>query len=166
MNPFRSATGHHYTKSLFLEESYSDTSNVLYTLKDVDHRGYKSLYRLYMDMADVTEILFAESYLDGMDHWNTLTELSWFKPYVNRWRKELHLKIKALAFQRLREIAADETNKACFSANRLLLEGGWIDKELNGVGRPTKEKIREEAEKLFEQDKTYASDLERLKAAN
>ena len=151
------------TKSLFLEESYKDKSYVIYTLKDTDHNGYVSLYLRYMAMSDPYEINFANAYFDGWEHWQMVSNASWFKPYISRWRKELNLKLKAEALARIREIAKDETNKASFTANKLLLEGGWESKEeKKGAGRPSKEAIREQAEQMFSESEQVKKDYERL----
>jgi len=163
-NPFRSPTSNsRYTKSLFYEESYGAVENCIYTLKDEDHKGYKSLYKLYMEMEDPTEYDFANRYLDSYEHWEILCSLSWFAPYAERWRKELDLKLRARALANVKEIAADQANKACFSANRFLLEGGWRPKEAGGkVGRPSKESIKAAAEELFSENKQAMIDLERI----
>jgi hypothetical protein len=156
-------TNMRYTKGLFLEESYSDKSAVLYTLKDDDHNGYISLYKRYMAMSDPYEINFANTYFDGWEHWQMVCATSWFKPYIERWRKELHLHLKAAALANIKELAADKSSKACFAANKLLLEGAWLDtEEKKGKGRPSKESIKQEAEKLFQERDVILKDFERL----
>jgi hypothetical protein len=152
-----------YTRSLFLELSYTDKSACIYTLKNRDHGQYISLYQRYMAMEDPLEHTFANTYFEDYDHWMMCASASWLKDEVARWRKELTLKLRAKALNRIRDIAADESNKASFSANRLLLEGGWMDKEeRKQVGRPSKDAIREQADALFEAEKSYKDDLERL----
>ena len=156
-------TNQRYTKSLFLEESYLDKSNVLYTLKDEDHLGYISLYKRYMEMADPYEIHFAEAYFDGWEHWQMVCNTLWMKPYIERWRLELGLKMKARALATIREIAQTETHKGRLAAAKILLEGGWEGtKPKNSVGRPTKEAIRKEADNLFNIEKEHKQDLERI----
>ncbi len=152
-----------YLKALFLEESYNDRSAVLYTLKNRDHDGYRSLYRAYMDMADPLERDFANAYFEDYDHWMMVCNCKWFQPYIEKWRKELNLKIRAEALLRIREIAKDESNKASFAANRLLLAGEYLTKEEKSkVGRPSKEAIREAANELFSTEKSMEDDLKRL----
>lgn len=163
-NRFRNpVTNGRYTKALFLEESYSDKTSVLYTLKDEDHNGYISLYKRYMEMADPYEIHFAEAYFDGWEHWQMVCSASWFKPFIERWRKELHLHMKAAALATIKDLAADKSSKACFAANKLLLDGGWLtDSSKTKAGRPSKDSIKAEAEKLFENHKDVKDDFERL----
>lgn len=152
-----------YTKALFFEVAVGEKENVLYTLKDQDHRGYKSLYRLYMDLSDPLEINFANTYLDGWEHWQMICEAPWFKPYIKRWRHELNLKLRAEALLRIREIAKDETHKGSLAANKILLDGAWETKEESKkVGRKSKEEIRADADRLFQLEKEAISDLERI----
>lgn len=152
-----------YTKSLFLEESYSDKSKVLYTLKDEDHLGYVSLYKRYMEMADPYEIHFAEAYFEGWEHWQMVCSSSWFKPYITRWRKELNLKLRAAALNVIKEISEDKTNRGRLAAAKILLDGGWQDKEEGkGAGRPSKESIRKEADNLFNIEREHKLDLQRI----
>lgn len=152
-----------YTRSLFLELSYTDRSACIYTLKNRDHESYISLYQRYMEMEDPLEHEFANRYFEDYEHWLLCANSTWLKPYVERWRKELALKMRARALNRIRSIAMDETNKASFAANKLLLEGGWMDKEeKKAVGRPSKDSIRQQADELFNTEKSYKEDLERL----
>src|SRR3990167_1337022 len=95
LNPFKNASGARLTQALFYEETGADKSSVIYTLKDQDHEGFPSLYRLYIEMEDILEYEFANKYLDNWSHWEWLTQAGWFKPYVLRWRKELELKIRS-----------------------------------------------------------------------
>ena len=114
----------------------------MYTLKDFDHNGYPSLYRLYMEIEDPTEFLFARKYLRGWEHWQMLCECTWFQPIVTRWRLELELSIKAKALSRLKQMA-DEEGKERLQANKALLDyEKYLEKKLSRrVGRP--KKIRE-----------------------
>src|SRR5574343_871757 len=155
-----------FTKSLFLEESYTDRTYVLYTLKDTDHEGYISLYRKYLEEEDPTEIVFARKYFDGWEHWTMVAESTWFKPYIARWREELELQIRAKALRSLLETSRDTSSKYHYEANKFLLQGlykpakgGSKDK----VGRPSKEAIQRKAEELFQADRASEEDLLRLK---
>jgi len=164
-NPYREPNSNvRYTKALFLEESYSDKSAVLYTLKDVDHNGYPSLYRLYMEMADPLEINFAKTYFEGWEHWQMVANSNWFKSYISRWREELELSMRARALAAIVEAARDDSSKFNYEANKFLLTGGWKGKEAkeSKVGRPTKEAIKREADALFEASKDSLEDFKRL----
>jgi hypothetical protein len=134
----------------------------VYTLKDVDHEGYPSLYRLYMEVGDPTEYEFAIKHLNGWHHWQMLCSLSWFKEFVDRWRWELELRIKSGAVKRIMEEANEGKSK--FYANKFLVDGGWVAKEdsKTPVGRPSQERIRQEAERLNDVERAIKEDRERL----
>ena len=151
------------TKSLFLEESYEDRSCVIYTLKDKDHDGYESLYVLYMAANDPTEMKFARECFEGWEHWQMVANATWFKPFINRWRDELELRIRSKALANILEEASDRYSKVRYEANKYLLSSAWKPaRDKDSVGRPSKEKIKEEAQKLFEIDQSILLDLERL----
>lgn len=152
-----------YTRKLFFEQSYDDPSAAIYTLKNRDHEKYLSLYQRYLDMEDPLEVEFANRYFEDYEHWQMVANAPWFKPYIERWRKELALRLRAKALNRIKDIAQDETNRASFAANKLLLEGGWMDKEeVKKVGRPSKEAIRAEADALFNSEKSTEQDYQRV----
>ena len=161
-NPFRNPSGARYLKGLFYETLGSDKSTVVYTLKDHDHKGYVSLYRLYMEANDLTEYRFAMSHLDGWEHWEMLTECEWFKPVVARWRKELELRMRAEALASIIETSKASSNPNAYHANKYLLEGAWKLPGDKKAGRPTKEAIAKEATRIAISAKDTASDLERV----
>ena len=163
---FRAANGVRYLEGLFFEKNrMEDRQGCHYTLKDRDHQGFPSLYRLYMEKEDLTEWGFAQAYLDGWEHWDILCNCLWFKPYVERWRKELELKIKGRALSNIRQVAIDETNKNSYYANKLLLEGGWKDKESSAQkrGRPSKDEIKKEADYQAQSITRIREDSKRIK---
>jgi hypothetical protein len=157
-SPFKNSNGVRYTKGLFFETT-PDNSTAIYTLKNEDHLVYLSLYKLYMALEDPTEYLFAQEYLDGWEHWQAITRTNWFKPYVSRWRQELELKIKAIA---LRNIKAESrsSSKNALSANRYLLEKGWIDKSPRG--RPSNEDISRRELEIIEDRSVLNEDFNRI----
>jgi len=140
---FRNASNRRYLKGLFFETTEADKSSVVYTLKDVDHLGYPSLYRLYMASNDVTEYSFATQHLDDWEHWKELTNCTWFKPYVKRWREERAVRDRSRNLAAMTDIADDTNNKSSFQALKYLLERPW-DKETSVKrGRPTKDETEE-----------------------
>lgn len=171
MNPkFRNGSNGRYLKGLFYEMTSADKSSVSYTLKDWDHTVdgvvYPSLYRLYLEKEDLTEYEFANSYLDGWEHWDILTQCNWFKPYVSRWRKELSLKIKARALNRLKSEAVSSSKNA-FLANRYLIEKGFVDSgEKSGRGRPSKDEVKAAANEIAIVERRLDEDFERLREMN
>ena len=160
-NKYKTANGIRFTKSLFLEMSYEDKTNVIYSLKDEDG-DYPSLYKLYIQMGDLTELRFARTYFDGWEHWQMIAQSNWMKPYLSRWREELELEVKALALTNILEISKDSTHKANYEASKFILSGGWKAENKDKVGRPSKEAIRQKAEELFTSEKQHKDDYLRI----
>lgn len=159
---FRNSNGVRLLRGLFWELTEGDKSSCLYTTKDNDYLGYISLKRVYLEMADPTEYRFANEYLENYEHWEMLTNCSFFKPYVDQWRKELELKLKSEALLRVMEDARDENSKTKFTANKFILEKGWEPNTGTKRGRPTKNEIKQAAmEQLSERDRLN-EDFERL----
>jgi hypothetical protein len=157
-NKFKGLSGAWLTKQLFYETSGADKSNCLYTLKDSDHKGYPSVRRLYIEMEDETEYLFAEKYFGGWPHWKRLLGCSWFMEYLEEIREELSAKLAARNLQKIREKASEGDLRA----NQYLIEKKWDPQAKDKVGRPSKEKIKEEAKKLSRIQDEYNEDYSRL----
>ena len=162
-NQFKNKSGTLLTRDLFYETTLSDKENVLYTLKRDDHEGYPSLYRLYMEsiLKDPTEYEFAITHLDGWDHWERLCESSFFQPHISKWRREADIRRSAIYLRTIQSIAKSSSRES-LAASRYLLEKGWIPKEKNAKGRPSKEDIQNEARRQAELDTMTAKDAERL----
>lgn len=160
---YKNQSGAYLTRGLFYETTLADKEGVIYTLKDEDHLGYKSLKRLYIEANDPTEYRFATAHLDGVEHWERLVECSWFKPYVSQWRRELELQIRAEALLRIRAIAKDDTHKGSLAANKMLLDGAWKG-EADGAkrGRPSKAQVQEEATRIATVNLQFDEDAKRL----
>lgn len=144
-NRFKNDSGALLLKGIFFETQMADKSSVVYTLKDRDHEGFPSLYRLYMEANDPTEYKFATTCLDGWEHWERLSACNWFKPYIEAWRRELEVRMKSQALQRIMSEAKTNSRES-FNANKYLLEKGWEPKDGQSKrGRPSKEEIKAEA---------------------
>lgn len=165
LNPFRLATGQRLLRGLFFETTMADKTGVVYTLKDRDHEGYSSLYRLYMEHDDPTEYHFAITCLDSFDHWETLCRCSWFKPYITRWRHEIEVRAKATALLNIRAIANNPDAKEHYQASKFILSGGWRDKDKGRAGRPSKEDIKREATRLAQDSRDIDDDFQRVTGA-
>jgi hypothetical protein len=133
---------------------------VKYTLKDFDHQGYPSLYRLYLEVSDPTEYTFATKHFYNYDHWMKVSQTRWMAPLVSKWRTELELKIRSAALARLIAEGKATTSKNSFQANKYLLEKGWLDKE--SKGRPSKEAVQAEAKRQAAELKTLDEDYLRI----
>lgn len=153
--------GQYYLKPLFFEESSTSEKHLnLYTLKTSDHKGLPSLHRLYVEMADPTEYIFANTYFDGWKHWKMLKECNWFKEHYDLMYEELQLKLKAEAYNRLLKEAQSEGRNSA-QINKYLLDNKWFERE-DHRGRPSKESIKKEANKIFQTKEEINSDWERL----
>lgn len=164
---FKNASGLKLTKALFFETNIIDKSQVVYTLKDHDHLGFPSLYRLYMEEEDLIEFDFANKHLDSYQHWEELCNCEWFKDHVSRWRKELHLKIQSKALKAIKAKSRTDSKDA-LAAQRYLLERGWEPKntDTNRRGRPSKEEIKKEAIQIAENDKMLDEAAKRIGMIN
>lgn len=147
---FRDDLGRLLYSKLFYERTTPDSrSKVLYTLKDQDHEGCLSLYLKYLEVNDPTEYIFATTYFESYEHWTTLTQQNWFKPFINRFRTDLETKIRSKALKAIMTEAKANT-KNSFVANKYLLEKGWIEKDKNFKGRPSKLDISNAAKEIAE----------------
>jgi predicted DNA-binding protein len=164
-NKFKNLTGMHLTRQLFYETTNSDKSTVLFTLKDKDHHGFPSLYRLYMETNDPTEWRFATTYLDNWSHWETLCACAWFKDYLYRWRKELELRLKSENLARLMALASSSSREAS-TASKYLIEKGWEPREpFSGKGRPSKQQVKEQAFQIAQNKLKIDDDFKRISKA-
>lgn len=160
-NPFKSVVNSHYLKQLFFETTGADKAKVMYTLKDEDWEGYPSLYRLYMETGDVTEYLFADTYLDNWSHWEKLCRCTWFKEHITRWRKELSLKKTAEVLQYIEAEAKDPSSKNRFQAAKIVLDMSKTG-DNSKRGRPSAEEIQGALKEDMEEEKRLQDDYNRL----
>lgn len=142
---FKNGSGQFLLKALFYEENEIENKDyILYTLKDDDYevRGklLPSLAKLYLEMEDITEYEFAKKYLYSWEHWKLLSNSTFFKPYIQRWREELKLKLLYRALNKITQIAESDS-KESFLALKYLVAESWKDKPrvLPKRGRPEKE---------------------------
>jgi len=122
------------TKSLFFELSYDDPSDAIFTLKDADHEAhgkhYMSLQKLYLSIVpnDPTEFEFSQAVFGSWDIWQTISNSPYIKHHIDRWRKEVEVRIKSQAIRAIAE-EMQTGGRSSFSAAKLLLEKGWLDKD-------------------------------------
>lgn len=158
---FRNSLGVRYLLQLFFEKTDSDKSNVLYTLKDRDHNGYPSLYRLYLEEDDITEYRFANKYMEGWEHWTMLTKSTWFKPFIARWREELSLKQESEILSTFKRIA-ESGEEGSFQANKIRLDRIRKPKEASKRGRPSSQDLDIELKRLADESASTRQDAERI----
>lgn len=159
---FRDQQGRLLYSKLFYERTIPATrKKVLYTLKDQDHEGYPSLYQKYLEANDPTEYQFAQECFESYEHWLFLTGQAWFKPYLERFRRDLETRIRSKA---LKSIIAESKSgsKNAFMANKYLLEKGWKDTPKHTKGAPTKLDILNAAKTIAEDEKKLEEDYLRV----
>lgn len=151
------------TKSLFLELVYLTPEHAVFTLKDEDHihRGvnYTSLSKLYMSMVpnDPTEYTFAQTVFGNWHVWDTIRNAPQLRDHYLRWKKEAEIKVKSEAIKAI-ATEMNEGGRSSFSAAKLLLERGWIEKTT-----ATKKKRQQEEEDLNNEAlQLLGEDAERL----
>lgn len=129
--------------------------------REIDGRVYPSLKRLYLEMEDPTEYDFANKYLYNYDHWKQLCGEKWFVDHLYKWRDELEMRLKAKALQTINQIA-QSGGKESLTAAKFLYKEVWADREKITPGRPSKQRIIEEARHIAREDTKALDDLKRL----
>ena len=155
--------GKYRTKALFKEYApyYGGIdSYTVYTLSKEDdtNGGFHSLYQLYMKEGDPTEYRFIEKYFVDPKHWEQLCRCTWFKPYIEEWRKELALRIESELLDILVSDARNNEKTGATSAKYLL------DKYYTANNKtPKKTKHEENKEKLSKEvSRVLLEDAERI----
>lgn len=154
----KTSVGVPLTQGLFLEIGYKDYA--VYTLKDEDHiidgKTYPSLKRLYLEMEDVGEYEFANTYLLGWQHWLRLCANKAVAAHVQVWREELEIKLRSKA---LKEIIKKSKIETGINAAKFLAEKGWDKRK---AGRPTKEDVERETRIQADINRMFEEDLSRI----
>ena len=159
----KDSRGRPLTQSLFLEVGYN-TEYAVYTLKDEDYvyhgKTYPSLKRLYLEMEDVIEYEFANTYLLGWEHWLRIANNKVFSKRVDSWRHELELKLRSQAVKDIIDMTAEEKS---FQAAKWLADKGWGK---NPVGRPSKASKFDEDEFNEKMEEEYGAVIAQFQKRN
>lgn len=122
------------TKSLFYELSYHDPEYAIFTTKEkdikVNGRTMVSLQQLYIAMVpnDPTEYEFAQAVFGSWDVWEKIKKAPQLSVFIKKWQNEVEVKVKSQAIQAI-AMEMKEGGRSSFSAAKLLLEKGWLDKD-------------------------------------
>ena len=129
---FLGAGGVRLVLSLFYEYRHlvkNDTA--VYTLsntdKEVDGKVYPSLFRLYMETADITEGAFVEKYLYDWKQWELLQQNKILAPYIEMWRTELRKKVRSEMMGVVYRDALNPESKTATTSAKYILE--YLEKE-------------------------------------
>lgn len=131
----------------------------VYSLGD-QHGTLPSLKRNFLDLGDLAEYTFAETYLGGWDHWQRITESWVLKPHVEMWRTELRLKLEAEAIATIKEIASG-TGPSALQAAKYLYEK-VNSGESRKRGRPSKAEKDAALKKELRDSEDVAADAARI----
>lgn len=118
-----------------------------------------------MEMEDLTEYEFAQTYFESWEHWNLICLSTFFKPYITKWRKELDLKIRAKALKAIRAEADNPDSKNSFQANKILIDRSWEAKSPDKLvkrGRPSEQEVNNELRNQVEEAKRLEDDFTRI----
>lgn len=158
----RSINGIMKTEGLFYEHESRINLNIkrvnlatpVYTLKDHDHKGYLSMYKVYIGSA--TEYEAAQKLLGSWRHWKKLCKANFFKSYLEEWREERGLLEESMARTALLESLSDGN----ISAAKTILDDG----KRKGAGRPTSEQVTGELKRAVEDQQGLENIVERMKS--
>ena len=157
---FKDKQGKFITQGIFLENNY-DTSQAVYTYKDYDHTYegviYPSLKLLYLKEEDPTEYIFAEKHLCGWPHWKRLCANVLVRRYIDDWREELELKLRAKAIREMMALVNSEGGN--FQAAKYLADRGWDKRQ---AGRPSKAEMEKRVAIEKHINDEFAGDVKRL----
>lgn len=155
------------TKQLFIEYDHiSDKDHAVYTLakfdKEVNGKTYPSLYRLYMEVGDITEAAFVEKYLYDWEQWERIQKSPALAEEVEQWRRDLRKKLSGQLVEILVNDAFDERSKSRTASAKYLLDNIVKPNKTKATrGRPS----HKETDKSdnFHLEKEIAADLERIR---
>lgn len=153
------------TESLFYEMGRGSTGLApVFTLKESDHKGYLSIRRKYLEIADPTEYKFAMKMFRSWDHWKTLCNSTFFKPHLKRMREELRSKLASDRYFEILETAQSAKGTATgVSASKWISENfGEPEEKKSKRGRPSKQDIDNEKRRLAQEAEDFSEDAERL----
>jgi len=159
---FRNKANQLICKNLFQELS-SNKDQVIYTLAREDNK-YPSIYKLYIESADLVEYNFATKYFENFQHWKKICQLPVFQAYISEWREELELLIRSKALSSLIKRSEQSTEIA-----KYLLNNNWVSKlhennpAVNLRGRPSKQEIKNHLTLISNNALKEQDDYERIK---
>lgn len=163
-SPFRSEDGQYLTQSLFIENCYDRPQYAIYTWKRQDHelngKKYRSFPQLYLEIADPTEYQVAITLFDGWPHWERILGNAALFVKIEALRKELEVKLQSDGIRGMIKAARGGGREAATAA-KWLADRGWAPP--NRPGRPSNERIKEEARRQASLQKALEGDAERLK---
>lgn len=156
---FKDEKGRYIVQGLFLEDRYNVDLSV-YTLdgEDKNYKGkiYPSLKKLYIELGDPTEYIFARTYLFDWGHWQRMKRNAILVKHIEQWRNELELSLVAEGISTMLDLAVNDKS---YQAAKFLADRGWDKSER---GRPTNAEIQGELKRKAREEEEFASDFQLL----
>lgn len=157
MNKFKDQLGRWRTKSLFVEFCDHATLTPLFCLSDdkMDGDKYINLHKVYLEESDPTEYKVATKYFGGWDHWESLKKSFFVRPYLDKFKKELDIKLISEGVEKQRELA----KKGNVNAAKWLAEKGFGKRK---AGAPSKAEVEGERKIQAAVESDIEDDLQRI----
>jgi hypothetical protein len=106
---------------------------------------FKPVYTLqewkevFLDCRDPSEYAVAIALLGDWEHWLEVRNHTLIKPHIDKWQKELEVKLRSEAISQMKQHAKQPGGTA---AAKWLADKGYAYEEVKrGVGRPKKEEV-------------------------
>ena len=151
------------TVSLFLEpwqsqnvEFRAEGLHPVFSMTGKD--GYVDVHQTFLETRDPTGVIWAEIWLEGVNHLNRLMKCDWFVELFSIWQEECEQLVQAEALQKIRSISTGGS-PAAFQAAKYLAGREW---KKNGRGRPSKASIAAETRAMAEKLGQHQEDLDRI----
>lgn len=149
----KATNGKNRIAQLFYELTYEDTTYAVFTTKDEDYqtpdgRHLYSLKKLFLAISvnDPTEYTFAQTVFGNWNHWMSISKSPITGKMVSEWRDELVVKIKSNAIRHIASEMINIESKNSFQAAKLLLDKGWLEKEVASQAKKKLEEKKNEEE--------------------
>lgn len=151
-SPYISDQGHYLTQGLFYEFRHQTKRfDAPYNLREDDHKGSKSAYKIYMSCD--TEYEAAQKLLGSWKHWEILCAAPFFARELDKWREERAIKEQSLATK----VLLDQIQEGSVPAAKSIL-----DSHKRKAGRPSKAEVDGERKRQANLDSKVSSIVERM----
>jgi hypothetical protein len=160
--PYKGTHNHWLTRPLFVDVEFPAKFDGRQLYQPIFSlygpvEGFIDAHQTFVDLRDPTGYKWAMAYLGSFEHWSILSQSSWFKPELEKWKAELDVLFTAEAVQRIREIAAADSAQA-LPASKYLAEKGWEKTR----GRPSKAEMEGELKRQVQKLESYEEDQKRM----
>ena len=153
---YKDSQGRFLTSALFFETK-TEGFDPVFSLKDYDNNGCKSMKLLYLKVGDPTEYAFAMQVLGSWQHWQKLCRVKQFNKIFNEWREELEIKLRSEGLSAIRATANDDSSKGQLQAAKYLADKGWAEKKRGAPSQAEKAaEVKKQARIISEVDDDFS----------